>query len=72
MLWSVSQFGPPAAEVIVVNNGSTDDTALIAEIYGAKVISVASQLFPGLARNLVAAHTNADLLPHDLSDCGSS
>ncbi|MBW4052369.1 MAG: glycosyltransferase [Proteobacteria bacterium] len=51
---SVRRYGPPHAQVIVVDNGSTDDTAEIAATRGAKVVRIHSKLFPAAARNIGA------------------
>lgn len=51
LLESIRQFGPPDAEVIVVDNGSTDGTGLIAEKAGARVVRLPEKVFPGVARN---------------------
>ena len=51
---SVRRYGPPHAQVIVVDNGSTDDTAEIATRHGANVVRIHSRLFPAAARNIGA------------------
>lgn len=52
LLESIGQYGPPNAEVIVVDNGSTDDTAKVAAAHGGTVVSVRSRIFPAAARNI--------------------
>ena len=55
-----SQF--PAAEYFVIDDGSTDDSALLAERLGATVLSTGGRCGPAKARNLGARHANGDLL----------
>lgn len=50
------------AEVIVVNDGSTDETARIAERFGAIVVSMDKRSGPAAARNLGAEAARYDLL----------
>jgi cellulose synthase/poly-beta-1,6-N-acetylglucosamine synthase-like glycosyltransferase len=58
----------PADEVIVVDDGSTDDTARVAETLGVRVIRQRNQ-GPGAARNRGAAETQGDLLLFTDADC---
>lgn len=62
MLESVRRFGPPDADIIVVDNGSTDSTAEIARSFGARLIISPTNLFPGAARNLGVRSAAAELL----------
>lgn len=52
LLHSIGLYGPPDAELIVVDNASTDSTGEIAREHGARVVRVPDRLFPGAARNL--------------------
>jgi glycosyltransferase involved in cell wall biosynthesis len=53
----------PGLEVIVVDNGSRDQTARIARDYGARVLSLARERFSfGLALNLGAERASGELL----------
>ena len=49
-------------ECIVVDDGSSDDSAAVAQAAGARVISIKNRSGPALARNIGAANANADLL----------
>jgi len=64
LLRSIRQYGPPEAQVIVVDNGSTDDTAAVAAAHGAAVIRLDSKVFPSCARNfgVERSNPNAQLL----------
>jgi hypothetical protein len=50
------------AEIIVVDDGSTDASAGIARELGARVLSSGGRLGPGGARNVAAAHAVGDIL----------
>jgi len=50
------------ADVIVVDDGSTDDTAALASAYKVKVITLPRSGGAAKARNIAAAQTNADIL----------
>lgn len=58
-----SLFGQtkPPAEVIVVDAGSTDETAQIAASHGARVLRV-DHAYPGQARNLGVMHAKYDII----------
>jgi cellulose synthase/poly-beta-1,6-N-acetylglucosamine synthase-like glycosyltransferase len=63
------QVGVESFEVIVVDNGSLDDTAAVAERAGARVVRRARGGGPGTARNSGAAAASADLLAFTDADC---
>ena len=52
----------PAAECIVIDDGSTDDSASLAERLGATVLSTDGRCGPAKARNLGARRASGDLL----------
>lgn len=52
LLDSIEHYGPPDAQIIVVDNGSTDGTPEIAAVRGATVIRMESRVFPSVARNI--------------------
>jgi hypothetical protein len=58
-----------AAEVIVVDNGSRDGTAALAEARGVTVVRRERGEGPGAARNAGAARTTADALAFTDADC---
>lgn len=49
-------------EVLVVDDGSTDDSAAFARAQGAKVVGSGGRKGPGAARNLAIKHAEADVL----------
>jgi glycosyltransferase involved in cell wall biosynthesis len=51
--------GPDAFEVVLVDDGSTDDTAAVAEAHGARVVRSPQSLGPGAASNLGVEHASA-------------
>ncbi len=52
----------PAAECIVIDDGSTDGSAAVAERFGARMLSTGGRCGPAVARNLGARHATGDLL----------
>lgn len=50
------------AECIVIDDGSTDGSAVLAERFGATVLSTGGRCGPAQARNLGARHATGDLL----------
>lgn len=57
------------AEIIVVDDASTDDTAAVATRYGAKLVRLAANGGPGVARNAGAAQAAGELLAFTDADC---
>jgi glycosyltransferase involved in cell wall biosynthesis len=49
-------------EIVVVDDGSSDESAELARARGAKVIRLAAQLGPAAARNCGASHASGDIL----------
>jgi GT2 family glycosyltransferase len=62
LLRGLGQHLGVSAEIIVVDNGSSDATSAIAQQYPCTVIRRANKLFPSKARNLGAAHSNGSVL----------
>ena len=58
-----------SAELIVVDDCSTDDSRLIAEEFGAKVLTTERRLGPAEARNLGVSKANSDILCFVDADC---
>jgi glycosyltransferase involved in cell wall biosynthesis len=54
--------GPDAFEVVLVDDGSTDDTAAVAEAHGARVVRSPQSLGPGAASNLGVEHAGAEAI----------
>ena len=50
------------AEIIVVENGSSDDTAAVAQHYSCTVLRTGKKLFPSKARNLGVAQSSGTVL----------
>lgn len=51
LLESIRRHGPADAEVIVVDNGSMDNTAAVVENFGAQLVRLPRKVFPSSARN---------------------
>src|SRR3954451_23612723 len=49
-------------ECLVVDDGSTDDSAAVAREFGAKVLSTGGRSGPAKARNIAAQHAEGDIL----------
>jgi glycosyltransferase involved in cell wall biosynthesis len=54
--------GADAFEVVLVDDGSTDDTAAVAEAHGARVVRSPRSLGPGAASNLGVEHAATDVI----------
>jgi glycosyltransferase involved in cell wall biosynthesis len=61
-LQAVANSRYPAAECLVINDGSTDGSASLAERMGAMVLSTGGRSGPARARNLGARRASGDLL----------
>ena len=57
------------SDVLVVDPGSTDDTARVAEDLGARVVRLPQQAGPARARNVGVTHVDADVVIFIDSDC---
>lgn len=68
-LLAITQSNYQNYELIVVNDGSTDRSALIAEKLGAKVIATTGREGPGAARNLGATIATGEYLCFIDADC---
>lgn len=66
---SLRALDPAAMELIVVDDGSTDDTASLAEAAGARVIRLSRNVGPGLARNAGAHVASGEWLAFTDADC---
>jgi len=53
---------PADCEVIIVNDGSTDNTASLAAKYAATIINLPGQTGPSAARNVGAFHSKSEIL----------
>lgn len=56
-------------ELIVVDDGSTDDSVNVAKSFGARILSTNGRLGPGAARNHGAQHANAEIICFIDADC---
>lgn len=66
---SVLACDPPPAEVIVVDDFSSDDTATVARAAGARVLRMPRHSGPGAARNRGAREATQPLLAFTDADC---
>lgn len=60
LLTSILEYGPPNSQIIVVDNGSTDETPAIARGYSATVLELPSRISPALARNIGVTHASIE------------
>jgi len=68
-LAAITLYKPPSWELIVVDDGSTDNSAATAAAVGANVQSTAGRMGPGYARNIGSQHASGDYLCFIDADC---
>jgi GT2 family glycosyltransferase len=61
-LSALQRSAGPSAEVIVVDDASTDDTGAVAAAMGVRVLRLTNNSGPGAARNYGARHARGDVL----------
>ena len=66
---SADSAGPPTFEIVVVDDGSTDDTATVAKRRGARIIRHESPQGPAAARNAGLATVTTQFVAFLDSDC---
>lgn len=57
---SIRRYGPDSPEIILVDNGSEDDSADLGHQFGATVVRTSQALKPAVARNLGVVHSSTD------------
>ncbi len=62
LLQSIREFAPAGVETVVVDNGSTDETAAIAQSHGCKVAKLERRAFPSVARNAGVRASSGEVL----------
>jgi glycosyltransferase involved in cell wall biosynthesis len=66
---AIAQFKPDGWELIVVDDGSTDRSAAVAEAAGAEVLHSGGRMGPGGARNVGAQHARGEYVCFIDADC---
>ena len=66
---ALQKMNPAADEIIVANDASTDNTAMIAEVAGARLVNLPKNSGPGLARNAGAQAAKGEYLAFTDADC---
>lgn len=62
LLGSIRRFAPGDVETVVVDNGSSDDTASIAREHGCLVVTLDRRAFPSVARNAGVKASSGEIL----------
>jgi GT2 family glycosyltransferase len=62
VLTTIRQHGPSGCEVIVVDNGSIDNTAAVVAAHGAKLVRLETKTYPAQARNEGVSQARGALL----------
>lgn len=62
LLASIRQFVSGDVEIVVVDNGSADDTTGIAKAHGCQVTRLERRVFPSVARNIGARQASGEVL----------